>query len=68
MSRLNPANITSWTVDDVSFWLVQQVRKLHVYTYGDTVRFPPILDDTVVYQLLVSIRTQQLLVSVALVE
>lgn len=24
MSRLNPANLTSWSVDDVCFWLVSE--------------------------------------------
>lgn len=24
LSRLNPANITSWSTDDVSSWLIQQ--------------------------------------------
>lgn len=35
MSRLNPANLTSWSVEDVSFWLVSQGLGNFMDTFKD---------------------------------
>ncbi len=35
MSRLNPANLTSWSVDDVCFWLVSESLGNFVETFRD---------------------------------